>query len=130
MAVKQIIFQEVARFDAIKRSIFDELNLFKVLKHPHVIEYYGTEVCLMLGKAHERFIATSYSFSWSTARFRLTFCCNAAGCSRKILQGHSLHRSSKRLSSSMENVSCIGKLVISACYSSDLKPSNILVRAF
>jgi len=44
IAVKQIIFQSLRSYEDVRKSILDEMNVFKLLKHHNVIEYYGTEV--------------------------------------------------------------------------------------
>ena len=44
IAVKQIIFQNLKAFESTRKSILDEMNAFKLLHHPNIIQYYGTEV--------------------------------------------------------------------------------------
>jgi mitogen-activated protein kinase kinase kinase len=45
MAVKEIHFQDVAGLlPSLYKSIKDELSVMEMLRHPHIVEYYGIEV--------------------------------------------------------------------------------------
>lgn len=44
MAVKEIRFQDVSSFESLMSTVKEEMNVLKILHHPHIIEYYGVEV--------------------------------------------------------------------------------------
>lgn len=44
MAVKQIVFQSLKVFQNVRKSIMYEMNVFRLLHHDNIINYYGTEV--------------------------------------------------------------------------------------
>ena len=44
IAIKEFRFQNAVSFKQLKKSVQEEMNVFKLLRHANIIEYYGTEL--------------------------------------------------------------------------------------